>query len=140
MTPQDVRICLGEEELQTTPPKPQEATDFKKVAAPRPTFISERELEQRIADGAPQSLADGVPVVGDVSKYTDANDIPLRVVSHCVKLDLSEETDRRQYAELYGKAGDPCSHLDVVWEKQVIHEDKLIIYVTYTETLRVSDE
>ena len=140
MRPQDVQILLDNVEDKPQPEKPQEAGSFSNIKPVRPTAISEQELNKRISEGAQQQYADGMLVVGNISAYADSSDIPLRFVSRCAKFDLSAEEDRIKYAELFGKSGDACGHIDIIWEKQVVFDDKLIIYVTYTETLRVSDD
>lgn len=141
MKPQDVPIILGMSDEDVQPvEKPTPTSDLGRVKAPAPIYIAESDLQSRIDKSAKVSLADGMTVIGDISSYADISDVPLRVACHCVKFDLSINDDRQRYADLFGKAGDACGHLDIVWEKQIVSEDKLIIYVTYTETLRVSDD
>ena len=141
MKPQDVPILLGDPDMerQETPPAAA-AAELGKIQAQRPLFISEQELAARIKAGAKTALADGITVIGNTSGFADINDVPLRMVCRCVRFDLAAAQDRDAYAELFGKAGDACGHIDIIWEKQVVSEDRLIIYVTYTETLRVSDD
>ena len=136
--PQDIPIFLGAEPTEDKP-KATPTNDLGKIQAKAPGFISEHDLQKLLDYGAPKSLADGVTVVGDTSKVVDTSDIPLRFTCHCLKFDLSSDEDRVKYAELFGKSGDTCSNINITWEKQVVFEDRLIVYVTYTEALRVVD-
>lgn len=81
------------------------------------------------------TIVNGMKVVGDLPP--DPADVPIRFCCRCERLDLTSERDRNKYANLIASSSTPTTTVEVGWEERVKESDKLVIYITYMEYIRV---
>jgi len=127
----------ADEVLLSPPRKEKESTgEGSTPEIPRP--ITYEELQTR-RNSSPINHVEGMAVIGNTRGMADLSDVPLRSSCRCLRLNLKEEADRTTYAELVNSAAAPNSPLEINWEERVIDGDALIIYLTYTEYVRVAE-
>ena len=109
--------------------------DDSSIARP-PESITVEELDKLLAE-KPVTRVNGVRFIGTVP--TDPGDVPLYFCCRCERFDLSSEADRNKYANLVAEANNTASLLDIGWEERVKEVDKLIIYMTYMEYVKIAE-
>lgn len=131
MRPDEVLLPLSPEKKkeQDTP----EASD--KIQHP-PAPISVEELDELLRTKK-ITVVNGTKIVGEVP--TDPSDAPIRYCCRCKRLDLTSEKDRNEYADLIAISA-TSPNIEILWEERVKESDKIVIYITYMEYLRVVDE
>ena len=130
MRPDEVQLPFSSEKKEVDMP---ESSD--KIQHP-PTPISVEELDRLLATKK-ITIVNGTKIVGEVP--TDPNDVPIRYCCRCKRLDLTEEKARNEYADLLAVSA-TSSTVEILWEERVKEADKIVIYITYMEYLRVVDE
>lgn len=123
-------IILSEQSTES------EAKTAKTQALPVITPISV-ELFEKVARKGPCTTFEGCRVFGNTTGITDFSDIPLYYYCKCVQLDLAEESARVEYSELLGKSLAINSPITLLWEERVISGEKMILYLTFSEQVRI---
>lgn len=114
-------------------PDVPEASD--KIQHP-PTPITVEELDKLLATER-ITVVNGIKLIGEVP--TDPSDARLRFCCRCERLDLTVDVDRNKYANLIAESSAPGSRIEIGWEERVKEADKLVVYVTYMEYVRIFD-
>lgn len=130
MRPDEVELPFT---LKEKEPEPSEGST--NIQHP-PTPISVGELDALLASKK-ITVVNGTKIIGDVP--TDPNDAPLRYCCRCKRLDLTEEKDRNEYADLLAVSA-TSSTVEILWEERVKESDKIVIYITYMEYLRITED
>lgn len=100
--------------------------------------ISRAEAYIHLEHKPQQTTVEGIPLFASTPHdYVDPKDVETRVIGHCKKFNLSEDADREAYADLIADLVSK-PNIDLHFEeKTVTPAGDLIIYVSYTEYLKL---
>lgn len=114
--------------------KPPEKAPVERIPVAQPISFEEF---KKIEATSEVSKFEGRRVFGPSAGITDFNDIPLYYYTACVRFDLKEEEDRQRYADLVSETMSPNSPINVIWDDRVIDGGSMIMYITYSEQIRI---
>ena len=106
------------------------------VKVQTPISISVEDFET-IEQTRPCTQFEGRRVFGNTAGITDFSDIPIYYYCKCVAWDLTKAEDRIAYGDLISKTMSPASPYVLLWQERVIDGEKLILYLTYSEQIRI---
>ena len=127
--------------LPFAPPKPEEPPQAQRPPTPtRPlTAIGGKELDALCATQNVVTV-DGIKIIGSITNCPDVSDMAPKVCCRCCRWELAKPQDRLAYGDLIAKSLTPGGGIEVTWEERVTEECGLVVYLTYLEYVRVSDE
>lgn len=131
MGPEEIILAERPEE-----DKPSTGTGAVTKTAPVLSPISVEEFD-KVESSMPYTMFEGRRVFGCTTGITDYSDIPLYYYCKCVQLDLTKAADRAAYGELLGKSLVMDSPVTLLWEERVVAGEKLILYLTFSEQIRI---
>jgi len=102
-----------------------------------PKAITAEELDRLLSTEKVTEI-NGVRFIGNLP--VDPADVPQRFCCRCRRFDLTSEKDRNEYGDLVARTSNPNTTIEVLWEQRLQEQDKLVVYMTYTEFVRVADE
>lgn len=126
MTPGDIALA----------PERKEAQTIKPPSLPVAQPISVEEFERATKD-KPFTKFEGRRVFGDVAGIADFFDVPLYYYCKCECLDLSKPEDRIRYSDLVCTLAAPDTPLTLIWQERVVNGGSMIMYITYSEQVRI---
>lgn len=131
------QILLAPERIKEENAPSAEPRKSTQPAAPKP--ISEDALAELLKT-QPITYFGTTKIIGNWSNIADPADVPLRVCCRCVRWDLTNEADRKAYAELVNLASEQGSSISIGWEERVIDGAAIIVYLTYLEYIRIVED
>ena len=107
---------------------------------PRPLqAIGAAELDA-LCNSEKVTTVNGIKIIGALSQHPDVNDLSPKVCCRCCRWELSKDADRLAYGDLIARSLTPDGGIEVTWEERVVENGGLVVYLTYLEYVRISDE
>jgi hypothetical protein len=99
-----------------------------------------QEAQLKLENKSIQEKRDGIPVFARTpDSFIDSSEVPLTVVGHCDRYDLSEDADRVTYADLCAQLAS-AANFEKLFEQHIVEGNKLLVYITYLEYIKIVEE
>jgi len=131
MGPEEIILAETPAETPGTP-----TGNASKSVVVAPILIS-AEVFDRIEKSESCSTFENRRVFGNTAGIADFGDIPIYYYCRCVQWDLTKPESRAAYGELLGKTLELNSPISLLWQERVVDGEKLILYLTYSEQVRI---
>ena len=99
-----------------------------------------QEAQIKLENKSIQERRDGIPVFARTAdSFIDSAEVPVTVVGHCDRYDLSIDTDREAYADLCAQLAS-AENLEKLFEQHITENSSLLVYITYLEYIKIVEE